>query len=96
MSDAEGSRSADVRFRTLAFEDDGVQAGKVTPWYRPRATFVQAGVRPESDAAGQASEARSASTTRSWSARSRRAWNGSAIVRLEQSSLTGSIPSENP
>ena len=39
---------------------------------------------------------RSASTTRSWSARSSRAWNGSAIVRALQSSLTGSIPSENP
>ena len=35
---------------------------------------------------------RSASTTRSWSARSRRAWNGSAIVRALQSSLTGQHP----
>ena len=39
---------------------------------------------------------RSASTTRSWSARSSRAWNGSAIVRALQSSLTGNIPSREP
>jgi hypothetical protein len=39
-----------------------------------------------------ASAPRSVSTTRSWSPRSSRAWNGSAIVRALQSSLTGSIP----
>src|SRR5262249_41657403 len=41
--------------------------------------------------AGQAaaSAARSASATRSWSSRSSRVWNGIAIVRAEQSSLTG-------
>ncbi len=35
---------------------------------------------------------RSASATRSWSSRSSRAWNGSAIVRALQSSLTGQHP----
>ena len=35
---------------------------------------------------------RSASATRSWSSRASRAWNGSAIVRALQSSLTGASP----
>ena len=75
-----------------------------------RIDLVRANVLPEPEkdhpwsAVGHATDylaatrraARSVSTTRSWSSRSRRAWNGIAIVRALQSSLTGQSPSANP
>ncbi len=45
---------------------------------------------------GQASAARSASTTYDWSSAPSRAWNGRASVRALSPSATGHMPSENP
>ena len=81
-----------LQVRTIAQPERGQLLGIVRS-ERPDDHRVREPVVPER---GHASAVRSASTTRSWSSRSSRAWNGIAIVRALQSSLTGSMPSEKP